>query len=187
MRDFQLQTPQRDQIPSNHRSKSNSDLNKKPQKNFLVNPVATPTTKTETVALTDLSPSSSSLLSTITYDKDIANNASKNKCVNPEINSVKNMESIEVDIVIKHLKDARVQVLNSSDVNYSKKLLDALINVVIEDFYGGLYEEKDWLNKLVLSKVRVVSLSILVGILAVSVFLFSNSGAKGLHNGLTPT
>ncbi|CAI9771108.1 unnamed protein product [Fraxinus pennsylvanica] len=232
MRDFHLQTPQREQIPSNYRSKSNSDLNKKPQKftrknlnhvfkavseedhsafqfpkeliesvsevsdhnpfnesaeNFLVNPVATPSSKTETVALTDLTPSPSSLLSTITYDKHIANNASKNKCVNPEVNYVKNMESIEVDIVIQHLKDARVQVMNSSDVNHSKKLLDALINVVIEDFYGGLYEEKDWLNKFVSSKVHVVSLSILFGILAFSVFLFSNSGAKGLHNGLTPT
>ncbi|KAL2459346.1 uncharacterized protein Fot_54478 [Forsythia ovata] len=233
MRDFHLQTPQRDQIPSNYRSKSNYDFNKKPHKftrknlnhvfkavseedpsafqfpkeaiesvsevsdhnpftesaqNYIVIPVATPSSKTETVALSDLtSSSSSSSLSAIMSDKDIANNATKNKCESPEINSVNKVRSIEVDILIKHLKVARVQVMNSSDVNHSKKLLDALINFVIEEFHGGLYEEKDWLDKFVLSKARVVSLSILIGILAVLLFLFSNSGAKGLHSGLTPT
>ncbi|KAG8370548.1 hypothetical protein BUALT_Bualt14G0128600 [Buddleja alternifolia] len=154
--------------------------------NFLapVNIVNTPSS--ETGAISDLtSPSFSSL--SITSDKYSVVNASGTKHEHPKSDSFKEVESIEAEMVIKHLREARVHVLKSNDVGPSKKLLDALIDVIIEEFYGGLDEEKEWLDKLLSTKANLIFLSFMLGIFAVFVFWFSNSGAKEFVTELTPT
>lgn len=44
-------------------------------------------------------------------------------------------------MVIKHLRDAKIQVMNSNDLDNSKKLLDALINFVIEELCDSRYDK----------------------------------------------
>ncbi|KAI3469269.1 hypothetical protein Pfo_025932 [Paulownia fortunei] len=228
MRDFQLQTPQRDQTSANRRSKSTSDLSKNLRKvakkslnpafkavseddsavleslkefsevsddnpfgesaeNFisLVSPVDRHSS--ETVAISDLTSPSLSSSSVITSDKHVAINATGTKCKNPEVDSFKKTESIEAEVVIKHLREARIQVLKSKDVGHSKKLLDALISIIVEEFYGGLYEENEWLDKLLSRKANLVFLSFMMGVYSILMFWFLNSGAKGFLTGPTPT
>ncbi|KAL0457514.1 UNVERIFIED_CONTAM: hypothetical protein Slati_1090600 [Sesamum latifolium] len=95
------------------------------------------------------------------------------------------MEPIEAEVVIKHLREARIQVLNSKDVGPSKKLLDALINIIIEEFYGGLYDEKEWLDKFLSNKANLVFLSLMLGIFAIIMCGFLRSGTN--LTGPTPT
>ncbi|KAL2534730.1 Uncharacterized protein Adt_08081 [Abeliophyllum distichum] len=154
--------------------------------NASTSPGATPSS--EIVALSDLSPSlsSSSSSSVITCDKYIAVNDTNTKCENSGVNSLKQIGSVEAEMVIKHLRDARIQVRISNDLD-SKKLLDALINIIIDELGGSRYEEKDWINELVSSNARVIIPSVLLGIFAILVFLLFNSGAKGVPSGPPPT
>ncbi|KAA8527356.1 hypothetical protein F0562_034929 [Nyssa sinensis] len=216
MRDYQLQTPQKEHQHANRRSKPISNHAKNHQKiskkclnsvfalasedfslespkdsiDFssiseisddnqigespesviaTMNPVLSPSS--ETVSLSDLTPLSSS----ITVVKDEADNVSVNRCGFSESNSVRT-GPVEAQIVLNHLRQARIQVLNSADADLqSKKLLDALIKVVIDEFYG-LPEERDRFAELLSTKTRIVFLSFSLWILAVlAVFLFSSS------------
>ncbi|GFZ11467.1 hypothetical protein Acr_22g0008650 [Actinidia rufa] len=75
--------------------------------------------------------------------------------------------SVEAEMVVNHLKQAQIQVMNSASTDLcTKKLLDALINVVIEEFNVSP-EEKDHIAEIVKMKTRVVLLSFLLWILVV--------------------
>ncbi|KAL3812263.1 hypothetical protein ACJIZ3_013531 [Penstemon smallii] len=151
--------------------------------NFItpLNPVETPISKT--IYVSDLTPSSSS---TITFDKSVCFDALENKCEIP-IDSSNNIESIEAEMVIDRLREARIKVMNSTDLSRSKSLLDALINVIIEEFCEGVYEEKDWLDKLLSNKCKMVVLTSVLWILVISVGWFFILRSKGLHTGPPPT
>ena len=59
--------------------------------------------------------------------------------------------------MINHLREGRVKVLKSKDVGPTKKLVEALINIVIEEFHGGLYKENELLDKLMFKKISWLS------------------------------
>lgn len=140
----------------------------------------------ETVAVSDLtSPALSS--SAITSDKHVVINSADTKCGSPEVDSFNKVESVEADLVIKHLREARIQILVSKDVGSSKKLMDALINIIIEEFYGGLYEENEWLDKFLSRKANLAFLSLMMVVYAMLMFWFFSPGVKGFPNELTPT
>ncbi|KAL7119663.1 hypothetical protein ACP275_02G076200 [Erythranthe tilingii] len=146
-------------------------------------PVDTDSSKTVAISdLTSLSPSSE-----ITSDKHILTNARDTKLGDAQIDSDHKIESYEAEVVIKHLREARIQVMKSKDLGPSKKLLDAMIKTVIQEFYGGLYEDKEWLDKLLSSKGNLVSLIFMMGIFSVLVFWFFNSGTKGIVTMSPPT
>ncbi|KAL8061256.1 hypothetical protein ABFX02_02G075600 [Erythranthe guttata] len=138
----------------------------------------------KTVAISDLTSSPSS---EITSDKHILTNARDTKLEDAEIGSDLKIESYEAEVVIKHLREARIQVMKSKDLGPSKKLLDAMIKTVIQEFYGGLYEENEWLDKLASNKGNLVSLIFMMGVFAVLVFWFFNSGTKGFVTMSSPT
>lgn len=145
------------------------------------------TPSSETVARSDHSPSLSSS-SVITCDKYIAASVSSSKRKNPEeVNSLNKNGSVEAEMVIKHLRDVRIQVTNSNDMDRSKKLLEVLISSTIKELGGSPHEEKDWINELVSSNARVVILGVLLGIFAILVFVLINSEAKGIPSGPPPT
>ncbi|GFZ13893.1 hypothetical protein Acr_24g0000830 [Actinidia rufa] len=123
----------------------------------LPSPMLSPSS--ETVASSNLTPYSS----TITSDSHFKNSESKDS---------NDIVAVEAEMV-NHLKQAQIQVMNSASTDLrSKKLLDALINVVIEEF-NILHEEKDQFAEIVAMKTRVVLVSFLLWILVVSViFLF---------------
>ncbi|KAG8370131.1 hypothetical protein BUALT_Bualt14G0085500 [Buddleja alternifolia] len=163
MRDFQLQTPQRNQASANRRSKSTSDVNRNLRKitKKSLNPVF------QAVSEEDSSVSNNS--------KEISEDFDDNSFSEfPE-----NFDSI---LLFPELRC-------SNEAGPSKKLLDALINVIIEEFYDGLSEEKEteWLDKLLSTRANLVSLSYMLGIFVVFIFWFSNLGAEGFGNELTPT
>lgn len=95
--------------------------------------------------------------------------------------------SIEAEMVVKHLRQTRIQVLNLADGDLRfKNLLDALIKVVVEEFYC-LPEERDLLTELASRKAYIMFLSFVLWILAVAaVFLFT-SGVKSSSNEPPPT
>ncbi|KAL0376342.1 UNVERIFIED_CONTAM: hypothetical protein Scaly_0751800 [Sesamum calycinum] len=228
MRDFQLQTPQRDQSSGNRRLKSTSENNRNLRKvtkkslnpafkavseediavleslkefsefsddnpfaesaeNFIISVNPVEPHSSETVAISDITSPSLSSSSVVTSDVHVTINASHSKGKNPVVDSSKKMEHIEAEVVIKHLREARIQVLNSKDVGPSKKLLDALINIIIEEFYGGLYDEKEWLDKFLSNKANLVLLTLMLGIFAIIICGFLHSGMSGFLTGPTPT
>ncbi|XP_057775444.1 putative late blight resistance protein homolog R1A-3 [Salvia miltiorrhiza] len=70
-----------------------------------------------------------------------------------EMDSLKMGGSVEAEVLIKHLREAKVQVSKSKDVGPSKNVVEALINIIIEEFRGSVYEEDEWLDKLLSSLV----------------------------------
>ncbi|KAJ9154619.1 hypothetical protein P3X46_027938 [Hevea brasiliensis] len=94
--------------------------------------------------------------------------------------------SVEVDIVANFLKQARTRVLNSANADQqSKKLLDALVKVVLDEFFT-VPEQTDWYFELVSTKGYVVFLCFLLWSLAVSVVFFFGLGAES-YCGPPPT
>ncbi|XP_057487631.1 uncharacterized protein LOC130773710, partial [Actinidia eriantha] len=123
----------------------------------------------ETVASPNLTP----LWSTITLDMNQAGDDSSSHFKNSKSKNSDDIVAVEAEMVVNHLKQAQIQVMNSASTDLrSKKLLDALINVVIEEFNVSP-EEKDHFAEIVKMKTRVVLLSFLLCILVVLVmFLF---------------
>lgn len=95
--------------------------------------------------------------------------------------------SVESEIVVNILKRNRTQVLNSADVDpQSKKILDALIEIVIDEFYTRP-AERDRFAELVSIKTQIVLLSFFLWILAVAVAFFFGSGVHNSSSGPLPT
>ncbi|GFQ03212.1 hypothetical protein PHJA_002465000 [Phtheirospermum japonicum] len=153
----------------------------------LVDPVDTPSS--QTAAISDLTSPTLSTFSVITSENHVSFNATDTKCENStEADFFDEIKSIETEVVIKHLREARIRVLKSKDVGSSKKILDALIKIAIEELYGGVHEENEWLDKLLSGKANVVVLSLMMGIYAIFMLWFFNSDAKGFRStGPTPT
>ncbi|KAL1537262.1 hypothetical protein AAHA92_29795 [Salvia divinorum] len=190
MRDFQLQTPQRDKILQISGSKR-FDLKRNPRKtakksrnpvvkadseddsavlespkefseasdcspfaesaeNFLTSVHPTETQPSEPLPVSDLTSTLSSTSVTATPYKHDSLETTYTKIL--QVDSFKTAGSVEAEVVINHLREARLQVLKSKDAGPQKKLVEALINIVIEEFHGGLYKENEWLDKLLFRK-----------------------------------
>ena len=75
-------------------------------------------------------------------------------------------------IVVDFLKIARSQGLNSVDVDTrSKKLLDALLSIIVDEFYAQP-EEKDRSDELIAKKTKIVLLCFVFWILAMAMTFF---------------
>ena len=132
---------------------------------FIASPSPMLSPSSETVASSNLTP----LSSTITSDSPFKNSESKDS---------DDIVAVEAEMVVNHLKQARIQVMNSASTDLrSKKLLDALIRVVIEEFNVSP-EEKDHFAEIVTMKTRVVFLSFLLWIVVVSVIFLFRSGVR---------
>jgi hypothetical protein len=92
-----------------------------------------------------------------------------------------------LEIVVDILKRNRTQVLNSSDVDpQSKKILDALIEIVIEEFYNRP-KERDRFAELVSIKIQIVLLFFFLWMLAMAVAFFFGSGVQHSSSKHLPT
>ncbi|KAI8009628.1 Magnesium transporter MRS2-4 [Camellia lanceoleosa] len=135
------------------------------------------------VSLSDLT----LLSSTITVDKDEVVVVSVGHCRSAKSKKSVDIVSVEAEVVVNHLKQARIQVMNSMSADLqSKKLLNALIEVVIEEF-NALPEEKDRLSELVSMKTQVVFMIFVLWIVAVSMFLHFSSRGQSSFNEPPPT
>ncbi|XP_019174062.1 PREDICTED: uncharacterized protein LOC109169654 isoform X2 [Ipomoea nil] len=196
MRDVHLQTPQNDLSLANRKSKSIHDHSKKTLKNAKKNLNSEFSAFVEGAALHE-SPNDTadfSLISEAVDDYQFGD--STEKFVFPLLPEVspssdngisstyqcQNSEakiSVETEMAIKHLRQVRNQVMNSTDVDLqSKRLLDAVIDVVMQEFCG-LPEKKKCSDSPILKKCLLVSLTFLLWILAVFFgSLFSSSGTQ---------
>ncbi|KAF7146337.1 hypothetical protein RHSIM_Rhsim04G0240400 [Rhododendron simsii] len=138
----------------------------------------------ETVALYNLSP----MMSTVTGEEDEPNSFSVSHSGFAESKGNDDIVPMEADMVVNHLKLARTKLMNSTDLDVSsRKLLDALIKTVIEE-YDGFQEEKDQFAELVTMKRRVVFVCVVLWILVVSViFLFRSCGGRSSFGEPLPT
>ncbi|GKB13705.1 hypothetical protein Tco_0847628, partial [Tanacetum coccineum] len=95
--------------------------------------------------------------------------------------------SLKVEEMVKNLRESMFQVLHSADIEpWSKKVLDALVKMVIEEFYS-LHEERNIVVELFSNKIRILLLSFVLGMLAVSAGLFVFSDVQGYDHGPPPT
>lgn len=118
----------------------------------------------------DVTPSSK-----ITNDQDEGSSDSVNQLgvVEPVCLQLK---PVEAEVVTDHLGRALFQIMNSGDVDRrSKKLVEALVQIVINDF-EGLPEEKDMHYGSVTAKCRIMLLCLFMWILIASVVVFLNTG-----------
>ncbi|KAF9677199.1 hypothetical protein SADUNF_Sadunf08G0083000 [Salix dunnii] len=129
-----------------------------------LNPIVSASTEIPSL-LPDITPNPN-IISTIDDSGSISTDSyGLNKQRSSKIGQV---EGLEADIVVNLLKQARIEV-SKADVQ-SKKLLDALMKVVIDEFYT-LTEEKDLTNCFVSMKGLVLCLCLLIWSFAVSMFL----------------
>ncbi|XP_015069487.1 uncharacterized protein LOC107014146 [Solanum pennellii] len=132
--------------------------------------------------LVDLTP----LSSTVTSDKFKECTGSNSRNGIPQISDVK-FGSVEVEMAVKYLREAQVQVVNATDIDIRyKNLLDAVMNTVVEEFYG-LPEDKDCYNAIVSKKLHLVTLTFLLWIIAVFIGFFFHSGENHSFHGPVPT
>ncbi|KAL8538306.1 hypothetical protein ACS0TY_000330 [Phlomoides rotata] len=155
------------------------------EQNFLASVNLVDTSSSETVAISDLASQSEPPSSEITPHKHVAVNEMNTKI--PEVDSLKKIKSIEAEVVIKHLEEARIKVMISNDLGPSKKLLEAVINIIIEDIHGGLYEESDWLDKLLSGKSNLVILSFGMAIIVLLMLWFLSLSSLRFLAKPTPT
>ncbi|CAL5395788.1 unnamed protein product [Camellia sinensis] len=214
MKEYQLQTPKKEHQHSKiRRSKSISEHSKKPHRisQKCLNSVFTSVSEdlVEFSSISEISednqlresaesfiaslnqvisPSLETFLSsTITVDKDEVVDVSVGHCRSAKSKKSVDIVSVEAEVVVNHLKQARIQVMNSTSADLqSKKLLNALIEVVIEEF-NALPEEKDRLSQLVSMKTRVVFMIFLLWIVAVSMFLHFSSRGQSSFSEPPPT
>ncbi|XP_041001663.1 protein SINE3 [Juglans microcarpa x Juglans regia] len=94
---------------------------------------------------------------------------------------------VEVETAINFLKRSRSQVLKSADTDpRSKRIMDALIEIVIGEFYPHP-EERDHIGELILMKIQIVLLCFFLWILAVAVAFFFGSAVQNSFRGPLPT
>lgn len=94
-------------------------------------------------------------------------------------NKFESKSSIEVDVVVNLLKQARDQVLSSNDVSdTSKKLLDASVETSMRELCA-LPDEGDVINALLSKKIRIVVVCFVVWLIAVTtIMIFQRSEAQ---------
>ncbi|KAI3687651.1 hypothetical protein L1987_81351 [Smallanthus sonchifolius] len=101
--------------------------------------------------------------------------------------TIQETKSIKLESLVKHLRESMFQVLHSADIDTNhKKLLDALVKMVIEEFCS-LHEERGLVVGLFSKKVKLVLLSYLVGLLLVCAGFFLFSDVQSSYQGPTPT
>ncbi|XP_035539672.1 protein SINE3 [Juglans regia] len=94
---------------------------------------------------------------------------------------------VEVETAINFLKRSRSRVLKSAGTDpRSKRIMDALIEIVIGEFYPHP-EEKDHIGELILMKIQIVLLCFFLWILAVAVAFFFGSAVQNSFRGPLPT
>ncbi|GAA0150015.1 hypothetical protein LIER_37046 [Lithospermum erythrorhizon] len=93
--------------------------------------------------------------------------------------------SVKSELGVKQVKESTVQLLKSRDVRpRSKKILDAVVNALIEDHYGNDILDEGWFNQQKTTKAAVVLLNLL-GVITAIWFLIS--GHQRATFGPTPT
>ena len=95
--------------------------------------------------------------------------------VNTKNNELEKL-SLEVEIVVDFLKRTQSQILNSVEVDsQSKKLLDALLRIIVDEFYAHQPEKTDRIAELVLMTTKIVLLCFLVWIIVMAMTFFFSS------------
>ncbi|XP_050265243.1 uncharacterized protein LOC126709173 [Quercus robur] len=141
----------------------------------------TPTASSESLLPSDLTPSS-----TVTTENDEPGKLAMNLYRSSELDGSKN-RSVEMEIVVDFLKKARSQASNSVDVDTrSKKLLDALLSIIVDEFYAQP-EKKDRFAELIAMKKQIVLLCFVFWILAMAMTFFFSSRVENSFRGPPPT
>ncbi|GAB2288968.1 hypothetical protein Dimus_023273 [Dionaea muscipula] len=99
-----------------------------------------------------------------------------------------NVGSVEADVVAYHLRRAGIQILRSKDVDEGvKKLLDALIDVMLKEIYvvPGDQKEKDRVESIVSAKACVVLVCFLLWLVGMTMVVVI-SGTGDLHASQIP-
>ncbi|XP_024930152.2 protein SINE3 isoform X1 [Ziziphus jujuba] len=97
-------------------------------------------------------------------------------------------DSLEAEIVASFLRKAKTQLYNSANMDArSKKLLDTLIEIAVEDVHG-VPDKRNRFVHLLGAKTRIVLWCFLLCVLAFSaILLLFSSGDQGSLNGPLPT
>ncbi|KAB2599291.1 hypothetical protein D8674_009562 [Pyrus ussuriensis x Pyrus communis] len=131
-----------------------------------------------------LLPSNVSLSPEASVNKDGLGNVSLSSGKSSEFDGL-NFGSMEADIVERFLRQARTQVLNSEVDTKSKKILDALVDIVLEELHTSP-AERDWVTELLSTKIYITMACFVLWIIALAVWVFG-SGRRNTFRGPLPT
>ncbi|XP_060208802.1 uncharacterized protein LOC132636113 [Lycium barbarum] len=207
MREHHVQTPLKEF--GNRRSKSISDQTKKPVKTTRKN--LNPVFESQGASVSEKESIDSSLISDdhnlLTEELVLIQESSPSseavdplanltplsstltsECTGSNSGSDVKFGFIEAEMAVTYLREAQMQVVNATDIDIRyKKLLDAVINTVVEQFYGLPEDNKDCYNTLVLNKFHLVMLTFSLWIIAIFIGFFVRSGEKDSSYGTLPT
>ncbi|KAL1539170.1 hypothetical protein AAHA92_27826 [Salvia divinorum] len=153
--------------------------------NFLPSVHSAEPQSSESVDVSDLTSTLSSSSVAATPYKHLSTETASTK--KPEVDSLKIGGSVEAELVIKHLREARIQVLKSKDIGPAKSVVEALISITIEEVCGGVHEEDEWLDKLISSKFDLFFLICMMLVCSLLMVWFINWNWNGSFTGPTPT
>ncbi|KAK1380348.1 hypothetical protein POM88_027092 [Heracleum sosnowskyi] len=143
----------------------------------------------------DASPVSSNLSelsSTMTLDKVESNDVKLNRRTADLSEHVKG-DSWKTELFAKKIRQVGTERKNSEDmILLSKRVLEELLKIAIEELHN-LPEKRDWFSEIaenkvmnVLRKVFLATLTFMLLIICVGVFIFSSDDGS-FYNGLVPT
>ncbi|OMO58478.1 hypothetical protein COLO4_34592 [Corchorus olitorius] len=139
----------------NFSSTSDADVNDETVENIVLVPYSSTSAPQETFTGSELTPCSK--IGTVDGDQQV---------------DFSETGSVEVEIVVDFLKQARKQALSSVDMDKkSMKVLDALISFIIDEFYT-LPQERDKLPQVVLGNANVGYLCFWLSIIPILLFAF---------------
>ncbi|WOH13078.1 hypothetical protein DCAR_0832587 [Daucus carota subsp. sativus] len=145
-----------------------------------------------TVNASPVSSKCSQMSSTITSDKVHTEDVRVN-CQTADLSEYVKRDSGKIELFGKKLRQVRTQRMNSDNmILLSKSVLDELLKIAIEDLHN-LPEKRGWFSEIVekkvmnvLRKLFVVTLTFMLLIIFVGVFIFS-SDKRSSYNELVPT
>ncbi|KAF3456373.1 hypothetical protein FNV43_RR01023 [Rhamnella rubrinervis] len=160
---------------------SDVSMNGKVTESLILVPDPALSASSDTLLLPDITPSSE-----VTSEEDEQDLVSLNHGGFNVVDGSK-YGSLEAEIVVNVLRQARAEVLNFANMeSRSKKLLDTLIEIVIEDLQT-VSPERDRFAELLSGKTRTAFWCFFFWIFVVAVTLFFSSGTQGSSGRLFPT
>ena len=158
-----------------------------------LNQFASPTSATpnSVQAITSSSCTSPALssISTVTmtpFSSPIPSEASPDYASSGDGATKEETDTFKLESLVNHMRQSMFQVLHSADIDPQyKKLLDALVKLVIEESHI-LHEEKDMVVYLSSKKIKIAMVSFAMCVIAISsgLFLFSDGSS---YDGPPPT
>lgn len=102
-----------------------------------------------------------------------------------------NLNCFEAELAVKYLREAQRQLFDARTIDLQcKRILDALINVIVKEFFDMPQEEEEeeeGYKEVTQRRTYLAFISILLLVLVISVVIICFSSSRHTFTGPTPT